>query len=291
MRESAASFKVMARRLLPPLVVDWLKFAWQTIRYGAPEWECLPDGWATQSDKVKGWADPTIPKTQKAKWAEFLRVTQGTGPLGIAHEASSPGNDDYYAHHVMMAYAYVLALAARKKDRIALLDWGGGIGHYFIFSRSLVPDLDIDYCCMDLPSLCEAGRDVLPEAQFVDREADVASHRYDLVLAGGALQCVEDWKSVARLLASVASPYLYVTRMPFVRRSKSFVALQRVYAYGYDTEVMSWFFNRGEFLDHMASLDLDLVREFVFDKHPRVKHAQEQADIQGFLFKRKEARC
>jgi putative methyltransferase (TIGR04325 family) len=278
----------MAKRWLPPVLVDWLQQAGQMICFGAPEWEYLPDGWSTKDDRVKGWNVQAIPATQKAKWPEFVRATQGTSPLGIAHEASSPRDDDYYAHHLVMAYAYVLALAARRKERLSLLDWGGGIGHYFILSQRLLPDLDIEYYCKDLPLLCEAGRDVLPQAQFVESEEDVVKRRYDLVLASGSLQYSEDWKSVARLLASVAHPYLYVTRMPIVRRCKSFVALQRVYAYGYATEYMCWFLNREEFLEHMTSLDVGLVREFVFKKHPMVKHAREQAEIQGFLFRTKQ---
>jgi putative methyltransferase (TIGR04325 family) len=275
----------MAKRWLPPVLVDWLQRVRQTICFGAPEWECIPDGWSTKDDRVKGWNVQAIPETQKSKWPEFVRATQGTRPLGIAHEAPSPRDDDYYAHHLVMAYAYVLALAARKKERLALLDWGGGIGHYFILSRSLVPDLDIEYCCKDLPLLCEAGREVLPEARFVEREEEVANHRYDLVVASGSLQCSEDWKSVIRLLASCANPYLYVTRLPIVRQSKSFVALQRVYAYGYDTEYMCWFLNRDEFLDYMATVGLELVREFMFHSHPMVKGASEQAEILGFLFR------
>jgi putative methyltransferase (TIGR04325 family) len=279
----------MAKRWLPPVVVEWLQQTLQTIRFGAPEWEYVPDGWSTKDDnKVKGWNIQTVPDTQKAKWAEFVRATQGAGPLGIAHEAPSPSDNNYYAHHLVMAYAYVLALAVRSKDRLSLLDWGGGIGHYLIFSRCLIPDLDIEYCCKDLPLLCRAGREVLPEVQFIEREEEVATRRYDLVLASGSLQCSEDWKSVTRLLASCANPYLYVTRLPVVRRCKSFVALQRVHAYGYDTEYMCWLLNREEFLDHMASLDLELVREFVFHKHPMVKRAQEQAEIQGFLFRTKQ---
>jgi putative methyltransferase (TIGR04325 family) len=186
-----------------------------------------------------------------------------------------------------MAYAYVLALAAQKKDRIALLDWGGGIGHYFIFSRCLLPDLDIEYVCKDLPLLCQVGRAVQPQARFVERDEEAATRGYDLVLASGSLQYSEDWMSVARLIASCATPYLYITRLPIVRSVKSFVALQRVYAYGYDTENMGWFHNREEFLQHFASLEMALVREFRFGKHPRVRHAPEQAEIQGFLFKAK----
>jgi putative methyltransferase (TIGR04325 family) len=275
------------KRLVPPLIVDWLKPAWQTIRHGAPEWQYLPDGWSTPRAKGQGWADPTIPKTQHAKWAEFLRATQGTGPLGVAHEAPSLQNEDYEAHHLLMAYAYVLALAAQKKDRIALLDWGGGIGHYFIFSCCLLPDLDIEYVCKDLSLLCQAGREVLPKVRFIEEDEEVATRGYDLVLASGSLQYSEDWRSVARLIASCATPYLYVTRLPIVRSVKSFVALQMVYAYRYETENMGWFHNREEFLQHFASLEMELVREFCFGKHLIVRHAPEQAEIQGFLFKAK----
>src|SRR5262249_7843760 len=103
----------------------------------------------------------------------------------------------------------------------------------------------------------------------------------------GSLSQIQDWKATARLLGSITESYLYVTRQPFVRKTDSFVGLQRVYAYGYDTETPCWFLNRGEFLEFMGSLNLDLVREFVFASHPRVWKSRETAEICGFLFKRK----
>jgi putative methyltransferase (TIGR04325 family) len=267
--------------------MDGLRLVRRRVSGVPPEWEYLPDGWATKEDKIEGWHDSSIAETQKAKWEEFLRITRGTGPLGISFEAPSLEREDYYAHHVLMAYGYVLALAARKKDRISILDWGGGIGHYYIFSRALLPELYIDYCCKDHPLVCEAGRKVLPDARFVERERDVVDQRYDLVLASGVLPYSEDWRWVARLLVSVSAPYLYVTRSPFVHHRESFVAVQRAYAYGYDTEFMGWVINREEFLAYMTSLDVDLVREFVLDEHPAIRHIDERVDIRGFLFRRK----
>ena len=287
MKHSTNRLKYLVKRWLPPVLVDWLQQVRQTISFGAPEWEYLMDGWAASNDKIKGWDVQTVADTQKAKWPEFVAATQGSGPLGIAHEAPSLRDDDYYAHHLLMAYAYVLALAGRNRDRIALLDWGSGIGHYFVFSRCLLPDLHIDYYCKDLPLLCKVGRETVPQAQFIERETEVAKRQYDLVLASGSLQCVEDWKSTAHMLASVANSYVYVTRLPIIRQAKSFVALQRVYAYGYGTEYMCWFLNRDELLTHMTSIGLELVREFVFHDHPRMKGAPAQAQIQGFLFKKR----
>ena len=287
MKRSEHVMKSMAKRWLPPVVADWLRQHWGTIRFGAPEWEYQPNGWSVDGNKVKGWNVEAVARLQKAKWPEFLQLTHGNGPLGIAHEAVSLSNDDYYAHHLVMAYAYVLALAARKQDRLSLLDWGGGIGHYFTLSRCLVPDLELEYFCKDLPFICKAGREVLPQVRFLERDEEVKQRRYDLVVASGSLQCVEDWKATASFLASVANPYLYVTRMPVVRQGGSFVALQRVYAYGYDTEYLCWFLNRDEFLDYMASIGMELVRELIFHEHPQVKGAKGQAVIQGYLFKAK----
>ena len=280
--------KTIARQLLPPFVVDGLKAIGQTLRYGGPEWTHLPHGWPPADSK--GWADPSIADTQKAKWGEFLRLTQGTGPLGIAHEANRLVNDDLYAHHLVMAFAYALALAAKAKDRVSLLDWGGGIGHYSILGQRLLPGTAIDYCCWDLPSACAAGRDVLPQAQFVDQEAQLGDRRFDLVLASGVLQCVQDWKEAARNLSRRSNPYLYITRQPFIRKHPSFVTAQQMDRYGYRATVPYWFLNRGEFLDHMSSLGLSLVREFVFEKHPKVSRAPERADILGFLFQRQDSR-
>lgn len=284
-KTSADSIKQLAKRILPPFLADWLQRVRQRLFYGGPEWEYLPNGWSTINDRVQGWNVKSIPDTQKAKWPEFISAIEGTGPLGVAYEAPTFGNDDYYMHHIVMAFGYVLALAAQKKEQLSVLDWGGGIGHYFALSRCLLPDSDIDYFCKELTLLCEAGREVVPEIQFIDSDEEAASRRYDLVVASGALQCSEDWKSVTRLLASCANAYLYITRLPIVSRSNSFVALQRVYAYGYDTEYMCWFLNRDELVNDLAAAGLCLVREFIFHKHPIVKGAPEQAQIQGFLFK------
>lgn len=283
------NMRKIARGCLPPVLYDSMRRIWQIARFGAPEWEYLRDGWSTVDEKIKGWSDPSIAETQRARWPAFLRATEGTAPLGVSPEAAIPENNDYYAHHVVMAYGYVLSLSASGKSRISLLDWGGGIGHYYIFARRLCPDVVIEYSSKDLTLLCAAGREVLPEATFVESDADIEGNDYDLVVASGSLQCSPDWRRVIRLLASVANPYLYVTRLPIIQREPSFVAVQRVYAYGYNTEYMAWFLNWNELVDAARAEGMELLREFAFHEHPRVKNAPEQGQIRGFLFRRKNA--
>src|SRR5262249_52179553 len=135
------TLKEVAKRCLPPIIVDGGRYLLkgnsclqESGDRELPEWEYVPQGWRTKDPRIKGWNVGSILETHKAKWPEFERSVQGIGPLGLARAGSIPSNQDYAAHNSMMAYAYAIARAARKKDRISLLDWGGGIGHYYLIS-------------------------------------------------------------------------------------------------------------------------------------------------------------
>ena len=286
------TFKEVAKRCLPPIIVDGGRYLLkgkgclqEAGDRELPEWEYVLEDWRSKDSRIKGWNVESILKTQKAKWPEFQRSVQGNGPLGVAHEGSVPSNNDYAAHNSIMAYAYAIALAARKKDRISLLDWGGGIGHYYIIGKALLPEVTIDYHCKDLPLLCKGGRELLPEANFYENEEECFARAYDLVLASSSLHYCEDWQRIAQRLALATRSYLYITRLPIIHKKASFVVVQRPYRYGYETEYLCWFLNREEFLTYISTLEMDLVREFLIQERPQVHEAPEQGEYRGFLFR------
>jgi putative methyltransferase (TIGR04325 family) len=292
------TLRELAKRCLPPIVIE----AAREVLKGkdriqgsglsnVPEWEYVPEGWRRQDPRVKGWNVKSILETQKAKWPDFLRMVQGNGPLGaaprpaIACETSVLSDNDYAAHNTLMAYAYVIARASWKRDRISLLDWGGGIGQYYFISKALLPEIEIEYHCKDVPILCQGGRELLPEARFYEKEEECFARTYDLILASSSLHFSEDWKSVAQRLAVATRSYLYITRFPIVHRLPSFVVIQRPYQYGYQTEYLCWFLNREEFLTYMSTLKMELIREFLIYEQPSVHKAPEQGEYRGFLFR------
>jgi putative methyltransferase (TIGR04325 family) len=285
------TLKEVAKRCLPPIIVDGGRYLLKgngrlrDDHRHSPEWEYIPEGWRSKDPRIKGWNVESILETQRTKWPEFQRSVQRNGPLGVAHEGFVPSNNDYAAHNSIMAYAYAIALAAHKKDQISLLDWGGGIGHYYLISKAVLPGVTIDYHCKDLPLLCEAGRELLPEANFYENEEECFARTYDLVLASSSLHYSEDWKNIAQRLALATRSYLYITRIPIIHRVTSFVVVQRPYRYGYETEYLCWFLNREEFLTHMDSLEMELVREFLIQERPVVHKAPEQGEYRGFLFR------
>jgi putative methyltransferase (TIGR04325 family) len=273
----------MARQLLPPIVAEPLRRRLLRAQDG-DEWRYRPPGWPEDAAAAAGWDADSIAATQVVRWPAFVRSVQSNAPFGLSPEAASGRGQDYATHNTIMSFGYVLARAAHDRDRLSILDWGGGIGHYSVYAQALLPEVELDYHCRDLPRLVSAGRQVLPEATFHDDDESAFARRYDLVLASSSLQYSRDWRQTFAKLASVADPYLYVTRQPFVATAASFVVVQRPHRHGYVTEYPGWFLNRTEFLDEARALRLTLLREFLIDERPLVPGAPEQADYRGFLF-------
>lgn len=270
--------------LTPPIIFDWAKNILRRKGKNFSEWEYLPKGWEAKNPETTGWNVDSVLQSQKGKWPAFSKALQDNGPLGFSPESVSLSRSDFAAHNTIMVFSYVLALAAHDKDRISLLDWGGGIGHYYLIGKTVLPAVEIDYFCKDVPILCQGGREILPSGSFYDDNACV-NRTYDLVLASGSLQYSEDWKGAVEMLVHASNGYLYITRLPVVNDVPSFVVIQRPYQHGYETEYLGWFLNREQFLTHVASLQMELVREFLIQEKPNVKGAPEQAVYRGFLFR------
>lgn len=292
----------IARQLLPPVITNALVRMMRGRE--RPEWEYVPDGWRgdpspqpsprKRGEGASGWNVDSVVRAQRAKWDRFVALIGergGTSPLAVYHEVATLSNDSLVAHHTFMTYGYVLALAARSAaapadNRLSILDWGSGLGHYFVVSRALLPDVTLDYHARDVPMLCEAGRKTVPEITFHDTDADAFAtpRRYDLVLASGSLHYHEAWRDILRGFSAASRRHVYVARVPIVHRAPSFVVMQRPHASGYDTEYQGWFFNREEFLAGAREAGLRLVREFLADERPYAHGAPEQCEFRGFLF-------
>ena len=268
-----------AAYFLPPAVVD-------ALRYLLSEWEYLPGGWQADKAKGEGWNDDSIATAQEAHWPVLVENLQGPGPLGTSHFLHSTTRDDRGDHNAMMSFGYVLARASHKKDGVSILDWGGSLGHYYLYSRALLPEVRTDYHSFDVPGLCRAGRRQLPDAHFYENSEDVPDRRFDLVVSSSSLHYFEDWREVAQRLATATGEFLYIARQQTVLRGPSYVVVQRPYHSGYHAEYLSWFISRDELVDFFEETGLELVREFVYAEEWLVRGAPEQGESRGFLFRR-----
>jgi putative methyltransferase (TIGR04325 family) len=285
-----ALVKNIVKSILPPIVLDAGKRllgkdrSVTELELSAPEWEYVPEGWRRRETdpKIRGWNVGSVLELYKANWHGFVSNLQDVLPFSVSPGLSSKG--DWASQIGMMSYAYAFAVSTRHKSRISMLDWGGGVGQYYLISEALVPGLKIDYHCKEVPLLAEYGRRLFPEARFYTDETCLAN-KYDFVLASSSLQYAENWSLMLDRLSCSTKGYLLVTNMPFVKNSPSFVFVQRPYRYGYNTAYLGWCLNRQEFLDRAESAGLTLIREFLIGHRPHIHQAPEQNEYRGYLFR------
>lgn len=286
MRRVNVNARDLITLFIPPIVRSAIQAIYIILKgRRAIEWEYMPEGWATiDSDPaIKGWNVSTILDQYKSKWPQFLNSLDENRPFGVSPEAVDQSQFDLTAHNIMMIYGYALALASRQKDTITMLDWGGGIGHYYLISKTLIPNLNIKYYCKDMSILAEHGQTLFPEAYFYDNESCL-NQKYDFVLASGSLQYSRDWKNTLSCLAASTSGFFLLTNIPTVLHTSSFVFVQRPYQYGYNTEYLGWCLNRRELLECAEAAGMTLIREMIIGNRPPIYKAPEQNEYRGFLF-------
>lgn len=233
----------------------------------------------------EGWYANSVNKTRLRNWQEYCISLEGSGPLGINRESMCcPMALDISIHNMYIAFAYAISLSCHCKKRLSVLDFGGGLGGYYLLGRKVLPEVDLSYTVIELPHVCIAGRKLLPEVNFVDTEI-WHNMTYDFVFSSSAIHYTKDWRSTMKLLIRCAERYLFITRMPFVQKNKSFVMLQNSKVYG--TQYQGWVINKDEFLSFCDENGLKLSREFVNYIGPYIHNAPEQNIYMGFLFEKR----
>jgi len=238
-------------------------------------WEYRPGGWVDGDPTLTGWDVDSVVSARRGDWPSVMAPLLSSAPFGEGHD-----------HNNAMSFAYALGFAARGRERLSVLDWGGALGAYYMTACALYPDLSLEYCCREVPLMAAAGRELNPEVRFVATDEEALGKRYDFVLASSVIQYDRDWRGLIARLAQATAGYLFVTRTPILEQAPSFVVVQRVPAYG--AAYQSWFVNRDELQEAYAAAGLELVREFsVLESFP-VPGAPETGQARGFLLRRQD---
>lgn len=248
--------------------------------------EFVPEGWsrALRDTRIKGWDVAAVPAAQAARLQCWQEAAQGPRPLGSS-TATGDLTNDLERHNTLVSFAYTAALAAQGQNTLRLLDWGGGLGQYSWLTEGVLPGIVLEYHCQDVAHQIATGRQYLPRATFYAPDETAPAHYFDLVLASGALQYVQDWQAALAALQAKSRRYLLVTRLPVTLRGESHVVLQRAYRHGYNTEFLGWRLQRDEFLRVAAEQGLVLVREFLIGEAEWARGAPQPAEARGYLFR------
>lgn len=272
------------RLITPPIVIKFAKLAKNLIFKVKEEYEFVSNSWpdANIQQKYKGWNTESVLDAYKKNWPQFIKNLENKLPFGLSPESNNPSSIDLVFHNTLMVFAYSIALSSHNKSSFKMLDWGGGIGHYYLITKKLIPHVRIDYYCKDVKILADYGQSLFPESKFVSDEK-YSKEKFDFILASGSLHYVEDWKRILDTFVECSNGYILLTRLP-ITLDEPFVYVQRPYKYGYRTEYLSWAINRIEILDYCQKIGFQFIREFVTGERPDIKNAPSFCEYRAFLF-------
>ena len=114
---------------------------------------------------------------------------------------------------------------------MSILDWGGGIGSHQLFARALLPDVELEYHCKELPAVVAAGRQAMPDVTFYEDDSCL-DRQYDLVMASGSLQYERDWQLLLERLGRASRHLVFIARLPVTSAAATYAVRQRPTRYG-----------------------------------------------------------
>jgi len=265
--------KAFLKSIVPPMLWNVGRDLKRRLLRSDDEYAYAPGGWDTPLPggvRNEDYWNAFIAHDRTACEAMMARVKRGEPPLIGA---------EYELKH--MTFAYVLAISADGKERVTLLDYGGSLGDYFWHAKALLPRIDLEYHCKELPAIAEVGRQINPAVTWHTDDSCLRP-AYDLVMFSSSLEYVKEWKDVLRRAADAARRCLLLSDVPTVRHVPPFVATERR---GRVTN-LHWQLNGSEVVDTVEAAGLRLHREFAMGPYPRISNAPEQPASVGWLFRR-----
>lgn len=262
---------------VPPIVSAAVR------RLQAPERAYVGSAWPANARA--DWDDDSIEEVVRRNWPTLQRRISGTGDIAVLPHRSS--ERDLIAHNTLMTFLYVLARASRGKDNVAVLDWGGMLGHYALVARHMLPEVTLDYLVKERLVHCRLGRELNPSVSFIDSDDTCFARRYDIVMANGAVHYVEDWRAMIGRLAAASTAWLMITCQPTVYSVPGFVVVQRLRHAGFKGQFYSHVFNRDDLIQEVSGHGFILERELMSWGVVRYRGAPEHPIGAGFLFRRR----
>lgn len=257
----------------PPRLREWLVRQFGGVRLVSHWPPSMAGGWRDAAQAaVQGYSDGV----RRASAGTSVGFLPGDD-LTVFSEGSKQFHDR------LVQFALVAARAARWRDELRLLDFGGGFGAHALALARLLPDLCLQYTVAELPAFCDAGRELNTHVRFV-QGLEEAGDGYHMVYASSSIQYTEDWRRLIADLCLASAASLFITRTPFVFDRPAFVTVQRAY----NAEYPGWVFNYDELVQEVLRHGFTLNEVFINGRGIPVRGVSKLNVHLGLLFEKAE---
>jgi putative methyltransferase (TIGR04325 family) len=153
------------------------------------------------------------------------------------------------AHRTFLTVALLLV---KLQGSLRVIDFGAALAAPYIFLIDSLGDTSIlDYCVVELPRVCEAGRQTFQSYPRIRFEQTFPMETFvpDIVYTNGAIQYVRNYKQAIETLSSYNAPFILFGELP-AGDIPTFVSAQT----NVSGDLPAWFFNLKEIVDMVCGM-------------------------------------
>lgn len=266
----------LIRRWLPQGLRDWLNYLSGHAIYYRGEFA----DWAAARAAAGGYDEEALlerlavaahaVKTGSAAWEQD----------GVTRERIPPD---------LPLFAALSRVALARGGRLAVLDFGGGLGSSYFQCREFLAEVrELNWAVVEQPRLVSIGqqeiaRDALAFFSTIDEA--LAVHRPDVVLLSSVLQYLEEPWAILEQIIAAGIPYLVIDRHPCTL-TRELITVQVVPPSLYSASYPSWLFDCPRML---ARLERHYRLLAAWEgKDPPIRGWGKAAEFKGYFLRRKE---
>ena len=274
----AINLKFFLRQLTPPIVTSLYHSIRRPGFLLGGGLRNVGSSWPT--DRTADWNNGSLFVEKITAWDAVSSKLSDKGPLGFSFDDPNPlCRNNVSCSNLYMSYAYSLAKAARGKNNLKVLDYGGALGQYYLLSNSLFPEISFDYHCKEIEEAVKIGLKKLPKIKWHISD-DCLYDNYDFIHIGSSLQYAEKWKEKLEAMCAAATSYIFLGRTPITKNSQTFCAKQM------PKRIPFWVFNEQELFGFFKAHCFELYREFSTDEKYPITGSNANVIGRNLLFKK-----
>lgn len=182
--------------------------------------------------------------------------------------------------------AGLLWIAAQKRSRLNLVDFGGSLGSsYFQARRFLSPLEACRWSVVEQKHFVETGQRYFEDHHLLfydDLDVCIAAEHPDAILLSSVLQYLPDPGAFIDTLVNKGLEFILVDRTPFFLAEKDRLTIQKVPSWIYPASYPAWIMNLDRFQDRFAG-SYELIADFESPDTANIP-----AEFKGLIYRRKD---
>jgi len=183
--------------------------------------------------------------------------------------------------------AALLYVAAKNKNKLNVLDYGGSLGSSYFQCKKLLADMELQWNIVEQPNFVKTGIKYIQDDKLKFHYSIndcLRTNKPNVILLSGVLQCLEKPYDLILDICDKNIDYIIIDRTPFSK--KEFITIQVVAPEIYPASYPLWIFNQNKLLDLFQNKYL-----LIFEFDPidgAIKRFKNSIYFKGFFLKNKK---